>query len=334
MALGLCALLPSVAPAAAPRPAPVAVSERWRINNISQGVVIRGASASNPVLIWVSDLLCEAPLLRKHQAGLERDFTVVYWCPRYSGASFDPLAAKPAKLTFDDYVGDLDSLVDQVSHRLNVRRVVLVGHSSGTITALKYVAAHPDKVAAYVGVGQVVDNPEGLRRSYAWALETARARGDAAAISELTAAGAPPYANPSGEGVARKWIIAFGGAFHNGMSYGGLAREAVFSGYASWRDLAAALLADGYTAPLLHEQETMRFVGQGARYEVPIYLVMGRYDRRTDPALAKAWVEAIAAPDKAFVSFPRSAHSPPFEEPAAFRAWLVDRVRPGVVARP
>ena len=316
----------------------MAVSERWRINNISQGVVIRGASASNPVLIWVSDLLCEAPLLRKHQAGLERDFTVVYWCPRYSGASFDPLAAKPARLSFDDYVGDLDGLVDQVSHRLNVRRVVLVEpfvrNNHGAPMATSMGAASRTAVAAYVGVGQVVDNPESLRRSYAWALETARAKGDAAAISELTAAGPPPYANRSNGAVARKWIIAFGGAFHNGMSYGGLGREAVLSGYAGWRDLAAALLAEGYTAPLAHEQETARFVGQGARYEVPIYLVMGRYDRRTDPALARAWVEAIAAPDKAFVSFPNSAHSPPFEEPAAFRAWLVDRVRPRAMARP
>jgi pimeloyl-ACP methyl ester carboxylesterase len=123
-------------------------------------------------------------------------------------------------------------------------------------------------------------------------------------------------------------VVAYGGAFHNGLTYGALARQSALSGYAGWRDLAAAAEADSYTAPLNPELAAVTFQGPGVRYEVPVFLASGAYDHRTDPGLAAQFVADIAAPAKAFVSFPNSAHSPPFEEPEAFRAWLVKTVRP------
>lgn len=310
------------------RTVPIAVSETWVINGVPQSVVIRGRSVGAPILIWVGDLSCETPIFRKYQGELERNFTVVYWCQRYSGSSFDPFAPKPAQLSLDDYVDDLDVLVGRVSHRLGNSKVILVGHSSGTILALRYLGRHPQKVSAYVGVGQVVDAPENLRRGYAWVVETARRRRDAAAESQLQAIGPPPYRSPKDFATLRTWIIAYGGAFHNGLSYGALARQALLSGYASWRDVAAAAMADGYTAPMAREAANVRFEGRGAHYDVPIYLMEGRYDRRADPALAAEFLSEISAPAKGFVSFAESAHSPPFEEPVAFRNWLVRQFRP------
>ncbi|THD81951.1 MAG: alpha/beta hydrolase [Phenylobacterium sp.] len=327
LALALIPAVVAISAAAAPARA-VAVTERWKLGGIDQAVVVRGDDRANPLLVWVGDLWCETPALRKYQAQLEHDFTVIYWCQRYSGASFDPFAARPARLSFDDYVSDLGELTDRARKRFQKSKIVIVAHSSGTIIGLRYAAAHPEAVSAYVGVGQVIDAPESLRRDYTWALATARARRDGSAVAELIALGPPPYKDNHGARVLRGRVVTYGGAFHNGLSYGRLATQSALSGYANWRDLAAAALADGYTAPMAPEMAAARFNGRGAKYSTPIFLASGRFDRRADPALAEDFVKQIEAPAKGFEMFELSAHSPPFEQPAAFRNWLVREIRP------
>lgn len=324
----LVALIGAVlAPAAPAAAGPVRLSARWPLNGIDQAVVIRGDKPANPVLIWVGDLWCETPALRRYQASLEHDFTVVYWCQRYSGASFDPFAPRPMTLALADYVSDLSALTARVRTQLGVERVVIVAHSSGTAIGLRYAAETPADVAAYVGVGQVIDARQNEVRAYRWTLAEAQRRHDAEALAELQALGPPPFP-PGGAGTLRKWVVAYGGAFHNGLTYGALARQSALSGYAGWRDLAAAALADSYTAPLNPELAAARFQGPGARYAVPVFLASGAFDHRSDPGLAAQFIDDISAPAKAFVRFPNSAHSPPFEEPEAFRDWLVKTVRP------
>jgi pimeloyl-ACP methyl ester carboxylesterase len=313
---------------AAALPRRVEISDRWTLGGIDQAVVVRGEDRANPVLVWVGDLWCETPALRIYQAALERDFTVIYWCQRYSGASFDPFAARPTRLSLDDYVRDLGELTNRARRVLGKDKVVIVAHSSGTIIGLRYAALHPEAVAAYVGVGQVIDAPQSLRRAYIWALATARAGHDKMAVADLTAIGPPPYADMARAIRLRGWVIAYGGAFHGNLSYGKLAWQSALSGYAGWRDLAAAALADGYLAPLAPGLLSARFDGRGARYFTPIFLASGRYDRRSDPALAESFVKDVGAPAKGFVTFGFSAHSPPFEEPALFRNWLVRSIRP------
>jgi pimeloyl-ACP methyl ester carboxylesterase len=78
---------------------------------------------------------------------------------------------------------------------------------------------------------------------------------------------------------------------------------------------------------------TLAFDGGNRNFQVPVYLLSGRYDHRTDGALAEAFLDRITAPQKGFAWFERSAHSPPLEEPAAFNAWITENIRPLATAR-
>jgi proline iminopeptidase len=309
-------------------PNSIAVIERWPINGVGQSVVIRGADLSNPALIWVGDLWCETPALRHFNAELEDHFVVVYWCQRYSGQSLDPFAAPPKTLTLDQYVADLGGLVDGVRARLHKDKVVLVGHSSGTALGLVYTQRHPEHVAAYVGVGQIVNEVEGQERSYGFALAEAHARHNTQALAQLDRIGPPPYADDRSNAIVRKWTIAFGGAFHGGLSYSKLAVVSAASPEANWRDLTAFARTDHFVAPMYREMSGLAFDKANLKFEAPIFLLSGRYDHRTDAALAENYLDRISAPQKAFVWFERSAHSPPFEEPAAFNAWVAANIRP------
>jgi pimeloyl-ACP methyl ester carboxylesterase len=318
----------------------IAVVERWPLNGVEQSVVIRGRDLSNPALIWVGDLWCETPILRHFNAELENQFIVVYWCQRYSGQSLNPFAAPPKTLTLDQYVSDLGVLVDGVRARFKQNKVVLIGHSSGTALSLIYIQRHPENVAAYVGVGQIVNEAESLKRSYRFALAQARARRDAQAAAELERIGDPPYGDDRGaergdersNAIVRKWTIAFGGAFHTRLSYAKLAYLSAESKEANWRDLAAFARTDDIVAPVYREMSNLAFDRTALNFEVPIFLLSGRYDHRTDAALAENYLDQISAPQKAFVWFEQSAHSPNFEEPVAFDAWITAHIRPLVSA--
>jgi pimeloyl-ACP methyl ester carboxylesterase len=52
--------------------------------------------------------------------------------------------------------------------------------------------------------------------------------------------------------------------------------------------------------------------------DVPVVVIGGAHDWVTSPELAQSYLEALEAPAKEFVSFPRSGHVACFEEPERF----------------
>jgi proline iminopeptidase len=300
----------------------IALAERWSLNGVEQSVVIRARDTSNPALIWVGDLWCETPAFRHFNADLENHFLVVYWCPRYSGQSFDPFIVPPKTLTLGQYTSDLAVLVDRFRARFHKDKVNLVAHSSGTLYGLIYAAQSPDKISAYVGVGQLADAAKNFELQREFDLETAKELHNVEAISELDRIGPPPFRDADLQ-VLRKWAIAFGGAFHANLSYSKLALISAQSSEANWRDVYAFLWGASYTEAVEPEQKQIAFDKQYLRFGVPMYFLSGRYDHRADGRLSEAYLSEIETPLKAFVWFENSAHSPPFEEPDAFNAWIV-----------
>ena len=256
---------------------------------------------------------------------------VVYWCQRYSGQSLDPFSAPPIKLTLDQYVDDLDVLVGELRTRFNKNSVVLVGHSSGTAIGLRYTQRRPRNVAAYVGVGQIVNQEESLTLGRAFALAASRRSHNQPAVADLEHVAGPPYGEEAATRIS-KWVIRFGGAFHANLSYAKLALLGVSSPEANWRDIAAFLFGERFIAPLRPELSHLAFDRENLTFEAPIFLLSGRYDHRTDGLSAETFLNTLRAPLKGFVWFENSAHSPPFEEPDRFNAWVVDHIRPIAIA--
>lgn len=77
----------------------------------------------------------------------------------------------------------------------------------------------------------------------------------------------------------------------------------------------------------------VNWMRDATRFAMPVFILAGRFDRNTDTALQRDYLDRIDAPAKRFVLFDRSAHSPPFEEPAAFNAVLIREVLPVAAAR-
>lgn len=59
-------------------------------------------------------------------------------------------------MTVAQVLSDLDEVVQLAKHCFNKNKVVLLGHSWGTVLGTRYPYRAPENVAAYVGIAQIL----------------------------------------------------------------------------------------------------------------------------------------------------------------------------------
>jgi proline iminopeptidase len=304
---------------------------RWlSLGGVDQSVVIRGRSRNAPILIWLhgGPGFPETGLFRRYNAVLEEHFLVVYWTQRGAGRSYSPNIPR-SSMTLPQFVDDLDELVIYLQGRFGQRAVVLAAHSWGTSIGVAYAQAHPDKVAAYVSIGQVVNTQEGELRSYRYALAQARERQDREGIEVLTQLGPPPYQQWQ-INAQRVWLERYGGGvFREPTSLYATLWDSLQEPEVTLYDLA--LLGPGTSFSqnaLVAENALVDWPRRARSFAMPVFMISGRNDYMTDGRLAYDYFTQIEAPLKDFKWFEASAHSPMFEEADAFNAYFIENVLP------
>jgi pimeloyl-ACP methyl ester carboxylesterase len=88
--------------------------------------------------------------------------------------------------------------------------VLLLGHSWGSVLAMKVAATRPDLLYAVIGMGQVVDMKRGEELSYQYALEHALAEHNHRAIRILERLGGSDTYRKDSQFVQRRWLAHYG----------------------------------------------------------------------------------------------------------------------------
>lgn len=60
-------------------------------------------------------------------------------------------------MTYGRFVEDCNELIDYLRNRFRTPKVFIVAHSGGTVIGIKTTHKYPEKIYAYVGVGQSID---------------------------------------------------------------------------------------------------------------------------------------------------------------------------------
>jgi pimeloyl-ACP methyl ester carboxylesterase len=261
-----------------------------------------------------------------------KDFTVVQWDQRGTGRTFgkdgEPTAAT---MTIARMTQDGIELAELLRKSLRKDKIVLVGHSLGSILGVFMVKARPDLFHAFVGTGQVADPTRNYAAAFDALLGKAEALGNQRAIRELREVGPPPYADGRGYAVQRKWSNLFEGADVFLGSMLGLALEA--PGY-TLEDVNDWIEGQGSSADYLVPQtsaldpKTLR-----GDFAVPVFVLQGAEDFTTPTNLAREWLSSIRAPQKTFVAMDGAGHFGVFMKPDLFLKELVTRVRPLAMAK-
>lgn len=159
-----------------------------QIGGVKQSVWFRGRDTAAPALQCRIGRLFSGCIL-----GATRGREVVSWKHRSRIDDIEPIEQ------------DLDELVDLVRNRFGKERVILLGHSWGTILGTRYAHVHPEKVAVYVGVAQIADFAEGEQISLQWALAQVKAHDNQRALNTLQSI-APAPQTVSQELELGRWV--------------------------------------------------------------------------------------------------------------------------------
>jgi pimeloyl-ACP methyl ester carboxylesterase len=307
------------------------------LGGVSQFVLIRGRDRSNPVLLLLHGGPGDpaAAQFLAYNSALEDHFVVVHWDQRGAGASYSD-AVPDETMTVDQLVSDTHELTRYLEERFEKSKIFLAGHSWGSYLGMRVVHRYPDDYYAFVGMGQVANQPESEARSYATVLDRAKASGRDDAVRELEALGRPDrgrYAGGlAGLGRQRKWVREFGGAAYgrtNIQALWMLARPLLVFREYRLEDKLNYIPGEDYSMSFLEESLLDDDLTQSAtELEVPIFFLQGRHDLQTVFETTRDYFEVLRAPQKEFIVFENSAHLVPFEEPEKFLRVMVERVRP------
>jgi len=303
--------------------------ESVELGGVRQWIYLRSEDRNNPVLLSLhgGPGSPELPLARDFGLRLEEHFVVVHWDQRASGKSAGE-EVPPGSLTIEGFVADTLELIDFLRARFEEERIYLLGHSWGSILGTLVARDHPERLHAYVGMGQVVNMRSNEQLSYEFALRRAREMGDEVAIRELSRLRPPYEADVSELFVQRRWLDRFGGVVHDGSMLPFILRGALSPEYSLLDVLTVlpSLLRGDLVKAMYAEMLEVNFLEQARRLEVPVYFLTGRYDYDTPFELVEQYFEVLEAPRKEIIWFERSAHAPNLEEPERFQEVLISRV--------
>lgn len=312
-------------------PSSIAEIKYLRVGGLDQWVMICGEGLTNPPLILLhgGPGLSEMRFFRHFNAPLERRFTVVYWDQRGAGKSFNRKIPK-SSMTVEQFIADLDELVDAVCKRVGKKKVAIFGHSWGSALGVLYAARFPEKVAAYVGSGQIGDWPAGELSSYAFALSEAQRLDDGKALKELRDIGPPPHTAPS-LWTERKWLQRFEGRLA-ARALWNMGRILLGGSESSIFDLPNILHGFKFSLDAMWvEVSALNLVTLVPALQMPVFFFLGRHDHWVPPEVSVNYLDLLNAPSKKLVWFEASGHEPFVDEPDKFNAAMVELVRPVVV---
>ena len=300
------------------------------IGGIEQWITIRGEDRGNPVLLFLHGGPGDATNPWGY-AGFRswlKYFTVVQWDQRGTGRTLGRNGPSLGPtITIDRMTRDGIELAEMLRQTLNQDRIILAGHSWGSVLGVRMVKTRPDLFYAFVGTGQVAADPtRNYTVAYEEVLKAAQRRGDQRAVTELEQVGPPPWRDGRGYAVQRRWANLFEGADRFLASTLGLALAA--PGYTA-RDVNDWLSGQRLSAErLVPQTNAVDAAALGGEFAIPVFVIQGAEDFTTPTTLARSFVASIHAPQKAFVTIEGGGHFAVFMKSDAFLNELVARVLP------
>ncbi|MCR4703626.1 MAG: alpha/beta hydrolase [Saccharofermentans sp.] len=252
------------------------------INGQKQFISIRGKDKSNPVILFLhgGPLSPDAMVTYAYSNDLLDDYTFVCWDQRGCGRTYFANSDRDnSTVSFEQALDDLDVLTDYLCERFGCEKIIILGHSYGTVLGSRYVFDHPEKVLAYIGAGQFVNAGASLKTCYDDALAKAEAQGDDTSYMKLA------YNNYLEDPSYYNYNAAFKycSGYHNRMNTNIVLLQAFESPYLASDDFKWLLkdsdmeIFDNLAGDLVDTCQTIDLREQNG-YQVPVYFISGSDD--------------------------------------------------------
>lgn len=303
-----------------------------RIGGIDQWVQIRGQDRDNPVILCVHGGPGGTwlPVTRLFLPW-EKDFTVVQWDQRGAGKTLKSTGGSIAStMSVERMAQDGIELAEHLRTRLGKEKIVLLGHSFGSVLGVRMAKVRPDLFHAFVGTGQVNDLPRSMALEFARLQDRAKTTHDTETLRALAMIGPPPFKS-------MKQVTAF---FDQAGKYQCASDNAAINEVKqsltspppdySLRDEVNRLRGFIAVPPwaLYDELLNTKLATLGTDFEVPVFIIQGGQDTITPLSHVEEYFSTIRAPHKELAVIADGGHFAVWSQADAFLKELVQRVRP------
>lgn len=301
------------------------------INGQNQYIFIRGKDIRNPVILNLhgGPASPDGFMIYEFAKEICDDYTLVTWDQRGCGRTYyknKKLDSKGETVTFEQALNDVDEIVKYLCKRFDKEKIIIMGHSYGTLLGVSYVHRYPKRVDGYIGIGQQVslkatatenyneiiadigENPKTTKKAdkLTTAYNNFIKKASMENLMELSKITIPYFsANITDINEANEYKLIF--------SSPDLA-------FTDFRWLIASLSMKRYNSNKTLMDYTLNsdIYNVGKDFLVPMFFISGEYDKICSVNLAKKYCKEINAPLKEIAIIKRCGHSPQVDAPTEF----------------
>lgn len=301
------------------------------IDGMKQYIQMRGEDTRNPVMIFIHGGPASPMgyVSAYYQKELESELTIINYDQRGCGRTYYNNDCN-ANSNIDLLVDDLNVIVEYAKERFGRDKVIIAGHSWGTVIGSIYVQKYPENVSCYIGISQITNLYENKLNVARMALEKEEIKEteDAQKLTEIIErmSQVSKYDDMLLEdlgqlvSISSKYIACEGemSGLHQMIT-------GITSHDMNFDDMKWFISQMNTQKFFAQNREVMEYAFFGfdverlsTVYHVPVYYLAGKGDYAVCQKDAESYYERIEAPDKAFYWLENTAHSMFMDNPKRY----------------
>lgn len=312
------------------------IEEYVQINDIQQYFLHYPAEDSDTVVLFVHGGPGYAIGYYAYKfKNKNKAFNCVFYDQRGAGKTQLLNNSKPEDVDFEKLIGDLYETVKYIRKKYAGKKLILLGHSWGSLLGIEYVRRYQETVDAYIGCGQVIDFKAQEARSKKHLYNTILKNGKADELEAFKDVLNYPYDLTDETGMQE--IILFrnlqdkcqeGGYLD---CNGDVTEPWLLNSPTFTEGCMDVLLNYLYVnSDLIGVVLAKYSIADFKDYKIPMYFIQGSLDFATETSYVKEYFDAINPPDKKFYLYDGIGHLSFLEDPDHYNESMeeiCDRVR-------
>lgn len=305
------------------------VEETVEINGIKQYFLHYQGKAEAPVVVCIhgGPGAAESTFAYEIEKAWNGNYTMVYYDQR--GAGKTCTKNKSAVVTMELLQEDLFETVLYLRKKYNKEKIVLLGHSFGTVLGILMARQHPEYVLCYIGMSQVVDWIENETVGYKKLLEAMEKAPNEKDKKQLEKIGKYPEAKYDDTTMKKALAVRKLQLKYKLANSPGLAVMFLLFKSPIFRlsDLTGMVKARRANEKVVSQLWGFSLYAYDTRYETPIYFIVGENDHTTPVEISTRYLETIEAPDKKLYLIKNAGHLTLLDNPEDYHRALDDVIR-------
>lgn len=244
--------------------------------------------------------------------------TLVFWDQRGTGKTFTN--NKTSVPSTELLLKDLHEVVEYLKGYYNKEKIIILGHSWGTVLGSLYALRHPENLLCYIGVGQLVcvrDNEKVCYEKTKEAIDAAGNRRDKLILDSLGEYPGDDLQVMFEEKLPK--LRKLMGKYKVGMKMGVKNTLRIFtSPIFKFSDIAAIKGGINISSSINSELAEFDLREGNKEYKVPVFYVLGDRDFQTPYTIAASYLENVIAPKKKIWMIKDAGHLTPLDKPKEF----------------